>query len=147
MARTALPRSGATGMKQANRLPTRCMMGANRDWLLARRFLMGWAATSRRAGRCTIDTKLLWKPIFLFLFSIFCFHGPGQHFDYRRRRGGVRYRARRFFTLARRFSGRAISKAGHGYQHAQQRREPLGNLLYEEFAQGAAVRGGEPAYV
>ncbi len=57
----------------------------------------------------------------------------------------MRDRQRRFEALARRFSCRAISEAGHGNQHAQQRREPLRHLLPEEFVEGAVLRGGQPA--
>src|SRR5260370_42367334 len=108
MERMALLRCGA--MNQANRLPTPCMTGAKGDWWLARRFLTRWAAISSHPDHCKVGTRILREPIFLFLFSIFCFHGPGQHFDHRRRRDWMRDRQRRFETLAGRVPGRAISK-------------------------------------
>jgi len=50
-------------------------------------------------------------------------------------------------SAGRTCSCREISQAWDGHEHAQQWRESLRNLLPEEFAQGAALCGGQPAHV
>src|ERR1700693_5128948 len=41
------------------------------------------------------------------------------------------------------FFGGAVSEAGNGDEHAEQRRDSLRNLLPQKFIEGAAFRGGQ----
>src|SRR5216684_633985 len=74
-------------------------------------------------------------------------YGSSKYSDYRRWRGRLRDCARGFRALAGCFPRRAISEAGHGHQHAEQRGESFGDLLSEKLAEGATLRGRKSPHV